>query len=540
MSTETIVPTQEIDEDFLEKAEEVMDKAIETAGQLLSDKPNIAEVILKQLLKCDPEHLGGLQLLGLCKHRMGQHAEAIELFQTALEIDPTSADNHNNIGLSYGGLGQNERAIESMKKAIELNPEQFLFLNNVALQYRHLGERETAIEYFKKAVELKPIPQVLVNMGGVYGELKDYDNAKKCFERAVDLNPNYSASHIDLAMCHHLQGNFAEGNKEYEWRFMYYPQMCHYKRAYDQKKRWNGSDSLEGKTILIYCEQGLGDGIQYIRYMPDLKKLGATVIVHCAMSLEQLIKRCDGVDQVVTRDIVNDKGEEFPEYDYQCAIMSLPHLLGHTKATGKPYIEAATPDFKKYIKEEYGDSFNIGIVWAGSPAHPHDKRRSIPLKNFKGICHTEGVRLFSLQLDAARRQYGVVCYGMGQEATLDTDASSKFEPERNIIDYCKDCDDMNLVDLTSMIQSFEDTATILAGLDMVICCDTAVAHLAGAMGVPCWLALPYNPDWRWLAEGDATDWYDSIKIFRQNKYDDWDSVFRKIESELHEKLLASK
>ena len=535
MTTETALPVQEFDEDFAERAEEIMDQAVETAGELLVEKPNVAEVILKQLLKCDPEHLGGLQLLGLCKHRMGNNAEAVEIFQTALELDPTSADNYNNIGLSYGGLDQPERAIENMKKAIELNPDQFLFLNNIALQYRNLGDRWTAIDYFQKAIEKKEMPQVMVNMGGVYGELKEYEKAQAAFERAIEVNPEYSASHVDLAMAHHLQGHFKEGNAEYEWRFQYYPQMCHYKRNYDQSKRWNGKDSLEGKTMLIYCEQGLGDAIQYIRYTKHLKDLGARVIVHCPKTLDTIIKRCEGVDATVNRDIVYNKGDEFPEYDFQCAIMSLPHLLNQERAFGEPYIKPVTEDFRKYVKEEYGESFNIGIVWAGSPAHPHDKRRSIPLKNFKGLCHTEGVRLFSLQLDVGKRRYGSVCYPSASPEKL-----SNFQEEKGVIDYCQDCDDMNLVDLTPMIQSFEDTATILAGLDLVICCDTAVAHLAGAMGVACWMAIPYNPDWRWKAEGCTTDWYDSIRIYRQPKLDDWEGVFKEIEKDLHETILQNK
>lgn len=525
-------------DEVLERADAIMDKAIETAGELLTEKPDVAEVVLKQLLKCDPEHLAGLQLLGLCKHRMGKNAEAVEIFQTTLEIDPTSGDNHNNIGLAYSGLHNTERAIEHMKKAIELKPEQFLFLNNIALQYRNKGERELAVEKLEAALAIQEFPQILINLGGVYGEMREFEKAKKAFDRAVELDPNYSAAHVDLAMLNHLQGDFKEGFKEYEWRFEYFPQMNHYKRAYDQARRWDGKASLEGKTILIYCEQGLGDTIQFVRYTKELKELGAHVILHTNDTLNDLVKRCDYVDGTVVRDIVNCKGEEFPKYDYQCAIMSLPYLLGIEKATGEPYIKPATPDFKKYIKEEYGESFNIGIVWAGSPAHPHDKRRSIPLKHFQSLYDTEGVRLFSLQLEAGRRRYGTVCYGLGAKPNKNAEKLSKFEGEEGITDYCEGCDDINLVDLTSMIQSIEDTATILAGLDLVICCDTVVAHLAGAMGVPCWMAVPFNPDWRWKKSGETTEWYDSLRLFRQTERDDWDGVFVRIKEALDEELLA--
>jgi tetratricopeptide (TPR) repeat protein len=531
MTQDTLVQN----DDVLDRADDIMDKAIETAGELLSTKPDVAEVVLKQLLKCDPEHLGGLQLLGLCKHRMGQNAEAVEIFQAALELDPTSADNHNNIGLAYSGLDNTERAIEYMSKAIELKPEQFLFMNNIALQYRNRGDRATAVEKLERALEIKEIPQMYLNLGGIYGELHELDKAKKCFSRAVELDPNYSAAHVDLAMVNHLQGNFLEGFQEYEWRFEYYPQMCHYIRSYDQARRWDGEASLEGKKFLIYCEQGLGDAIQFVRYTRELKKLGAYVILHCAPTLDDVLSRCESVDETVQRDIVYNKGDEFPSYDYQCAAMSLPYLLKIEKPTGEPYLEPATNDFNKYLAEEYGDSFNIGIIWAGSPAHPHDKRRSIPLSNFRALHETEGVKLFSLQLDVGKRKYGSVAY-----PTESPERLSAFQAERDIIDYCEGCDDMNLVDLCPMIQSFEDTATIFAGLDLVICCDTAAAHLAGAMGRPCWIALPYNPDWRWKKEGDTTEWYDSVRLFRQEERDDWTGVFEKIKVALDETLLQNK
>jgi len=528
-----IAEQDEVQDDVLERANDIMDKAIETAGELLGEKPDVAEIVLKQLLKCDPEHLAGLQLLGLCKHRMGQNAEAVEIFQTVIELDPTSADNHNNIGLAYAGLDNQDRAIENMNKAIELNSEQFLFLNNIALQYRNKGDRETAVEKLETAIKIKEIPQMYLNLGGIYGELHDFDNAKRCFDRAVELDPNYSAAHVDLAMVNHLEGNFVDGCKEYEWRFEYYPQMGHYLKQYDQSKKWNGEDSLDGKRFLIYCEQGLGDGLQFVRYARELKALGAYVIVHCAPTLKELLERHEFVDETVQRDIVYHKGDEFPEYDYQCAIMSLPHLLKIQNPTGETYLSPATCDFKKYLSDDYGETFNIGIIWAGSPAHPHDKQRSIPLKNFQSLHDTENVKLFSLQLDVAKRNYGTVAY-----PTESPERLSSFQAERNIVDYCEGCDSMGLVDLTPMIQSFEDTATILAGLDLVICCDTATVHLAGAMGVPCWVAIPYNPDWRWKKSGDTTEWYDSVRLFRQSERENWAGVFANIQEALDEKLLS--
>lgn len=509
----------------VERAKKIMDEAADRAAELLETKPAVAEIILKQLLRVDPEHSAGLQLLGLAKHRLGRNTEAVEIFQTALELDPYNADNYNNIGLAYAGLQNNQRAIENIKKAIELDPAKYLFLNNLALQYRLIGDHKAAVATLEHALSLQPdSPQMWTNLGGLYGELKQIDRSIQCFTKATDIDPAYSAAYVDLAFAHHLLGEWEEGFESYEWRFEYFDQMKFYKRSYDQTKRWNGRNSLKDKTILIYAEQGLGDCIQFMRFIPELKKKGCKVIVHCPLGLDSLIRRFEGVDGTTNRDIVNNTGDPFPEYDYQCAMMSLPYLLQSFEFSGKPYVEAVTPNFRKFVDEEYGPSLKVGIVWAGSPAHPHDQRRSIPLKHFRWLYETPGVKLFSLQFDTRPRRYG-----------FDMRPGS----EGKIVDYSEGCENMKLVDLTTMIQSMEDTATILAGLDLVICCDTAVAHLAGAMGVPCWVLIPFNPDWRWCISGDTTVWYDSLKLFRQSDRNNWEEVMSRVQKELNETLLQN-
>ena len=516
-----------------DKANKVMNDAIEKAGEFLETKPSISEIICKQILKCDPEHLGALQLLGLAKHRLCQNAEAIEIIQTALDIDPTCADNHNNLGLAYSGLENHERAIEYIKKAIDLNPKQYLFYNNLALQYRLIENYEQSIETMKQAIEMFPgSPQMWTNLGGLYGEIKDVDESIRCFETALKYEPSYSAAHIDLACSYFLKKEWKLGFEEYEWRFDYFSQMSYYKKSYDQDKRWNGRNSLQGKKLLIYAEQGLGDTVQFIRYVPKLKELGAHVTIHCSPNLDPLLKRFEGVDKTMNRDIVSGNGDEFPEYDYQCCMMSLPYLLKDFNITGNPYIKSATQNFKKFIDDEYGtENLKVGIVWGGSPSHPYDRRRSIPLKEFLPIYEMEGVKLFSLQFDTRPRKHGL-SHDLGFDMRPGSDGK--------IVDLAEGCEDMQLVDLTTMIQSFEDTCTILEGLDLLISCDTSVCHLAGAMGKPCWMCLPYNPDWRWGIEGNTTEWYDSLRIFRQPARHDWKSVFEEVKKELNETILSNK
>jgi tetratricopeptide (TPR) repeat protein len=539
----------------LDKADDIMSEAVEKAGELMSEKPRVAEIILKQLLKCDPEHLAGLQLLGLCKHRMGENEEAVEIIQTALDLDPGCADNWNNLGLAYAGMETHDRAIAAIQKAIALKPNQFLFKNNLALQYRAVGDFAKAVETMRAAIASEERPQLWLNLGGIYGEMRDIAASKECFERAAELDPSFPAAHVDLAFVYHLSGDWQSGFREYEWRFLYYPQMQFYLNAFDRDKLWGGVGSrdgcwqhyekgpdhdLTGKTLLVYGEQGMGDIIQFSRFAKRLRDEGAKVVMHVPGALASVVSRIDGVAGVNTRDIFKNAGEEFPPYDYQISLMSAPHLLGVKEITGEPYISPTTTAFRDHMKQVYPDTFNVGVVWAGNPSHPHDRKRSIPLKHLQPIHDVPGVRLFSLQMDLRKRQYGATYRSMTDAgANVNDPCNDMFQGVKGIVDYCEGCDGFKLTDLTQMIQSFEDTCTILAGLDMVICCDTATAHLAGAMGVPVWVMVPYNPDWRWGLAGDTTMWYDSMRLFRQTERDDWAGVAERVTGELREVVLQN-
>jgi tetratricopeptide (TPR) repeat protein len=525
------------EEEVLERYNDIVDDAIDKAGELLNNKPRIAELILKQLLRVDSENLSGLQLLGLCKQRLGEYEESIEIIKTVLELDPTNSDNWNNLGLAYGGLDKNDKAIECIQKACDLTEKNWLYKNNLALQYRAKGDYENAEKYLKEAIESDETAPLWINLAGVYGEQLMLDEAEKCCEKAIRLDPNSAGAYIDLAYIYFHKGNFEKGFSAYEWRFLYYPQMRYYLNAFDMSKVWDGSQDLNGKRVLIYGEQGIGDIIQFARYAKELKKLGAHVIINCPSRIDSLMKKIEGVDETNNKDITIESKEKFPDYDYQFSIMSFPYLLNKKEICGEPYIKIETDSFKEYMKEEYGSALKVGIVWAGSPVHPHDRRRSIHLKHFKSLSETDNVKLFSLQMDTRPRQYGIRFY---DSSTIDPTGCENFQNNENIVDYNEDCEDMKVVDLTNMIQTYEDTAVILTGLDLVICCDTSVAHLAGAMGVPVWLAVAYNSDWRWTLEGDKTAWYDSMKLYRQTEKNNWEDVFERMQKDLNEIVLQNK
>ena len=500
-----------------EDAERIVNEAIVKGREMIAANPPFAEIILRQVLRCVPDHPDGLLLYGLVKHRMGKHVEAIEVIQTAIELSPNNSDNYNNIALAYACLGQFDKAIQNLEKAVSLKPDHHLYMNNLALQYRQVGRYAEAIELLGRSLDHEKTAQILTNLGGIHGELKNLDAALACFREAVQIDPTCSAAHVDLAYCNHLLGRWDEGFKEYEWRFEYFPQLQFYKTTYDQSKRWDGTTSVEGKRILLYGEQGLGDLIHFSRYIKNLKERGAYTILHCSPVLKKMMDRCPWIDQTIVRDIVTGHGgDEFPDYDLQCSTMSLPYLLGSAACDGKPYLTVPEPKEPVDVFDAYKDKFKIGIVWAGSPNHPKDNARSVQLNQFRKLHDLPGVKLFNLQLDTRKRLY-------------------RFNSE--VVDLTAGADDLKIVDLAPLIKDFDDTAYLISQLDLVVVVDTSVLHLAGAIGAPCWALIPYNPDWRWQISGETTHWYDSVRLFRQDNPHSWDSTFDRVTEALRETLL---
>ena len=217
-----------------ERADGIMDAAVQKASELILLNPFMAEIVCKQLLRCNPEHPDGLHLLGLAKHRLGKHVEAIEVIQTAIELHPDNVDNYNNIALAYACINEFDRAIVNLKKAIELKPGNPLYLNNLALQYRNLDQHEKAVEVTREALEIEEKAEIWTNLGGIYGEMRNLDESEKCYKRAMEIDPDYAAAHVDQTHVHFLRGDWEEAHKEHEWRFKYFGQLSHYLDKYDQ------------------------------------------------------------------------------------------------------------------------------------------------------------------------------------------------------------------------------------------------------------------------------------------------------------------
>ncbi len=468
------------------------------------------EVLLEQALKVQPDNLEALQLLGLMQHGMQNFEKATETFSKCLSIDPDNPENLNNLALCKSNLGKYDEAIDLIKKALDLKSDTGYLYSNLGLQYRHIENLEEAIFYFQKALELTPTAMTWCVLGGCYGEMKDLDKAKECFEKALEIEPEFDGGHVDLASVYMMTNEYEKAWSHYEYRYSVYPQLKIFKIIFEPEKKWDGSDP-KGKRILVHGEQGNGDYIHFIRYVKSLRDLGAYVILHCDKSFERLYAPlADELFMIDPNQIppYNKRGDfSMPFYDYHCSVMSLPHLLQMKNIPVSPYLEVN----EKLDLSEYDKFFKIGIAWSGNPQHPNDKYRSCELVKFLGIHNIPNVKLFSLVTDIRPRMY-------------------KFQKEP--IDLAAGSSEMKIIDMSSIIKDFYDTATILNSLDLIITVDTSVLHLAGALGRPTWGLIPWSPDWRWGLTGESSVWYSSVKLFRQKEKNNWNELFQRLENEV--------
>jgi tetratricopeptide (TPR) repeat protein len=458
-----------------------------------------AELIASQLLRVVPDNIQALQLYGLVLLRLQKYAEATEVLDQSLQLDAANAESLNNLALCYLHTNKPKEAYDAICEAVSYDSNNFNFYNNAGIILRAMGKNDEAIETFRHALKLKPDDvRLWENLGSVLGSSLQLDKAIECFHTCLKLNPDSLSAKVDLAYAYHLKGEWEKAWPYYEFRLKYWHQSGrHTGRFYDMyppAKAWDGSD-LSGKTICLYCEQGFGDLIQFIRFAPFLKSLGATVVIDAPPSLASLFAPYGIVRGTYTED-----------YDVHCSVLSLPYLLKLTpEQYWVPYLFQAQPvlDMK-----DYAGQFKIGVVWAGNPGHPNDANRSCHLKHFREMSKLPGVTLFSFQKEKSKRAYASM-------------------PDIEI-DLADNCDDMRLIDMSEFLTDFQATANLLKQMDLIICVDTSVLHLAGALEIPVWGLLAFNPDWRWTIKGDRSVWYPSLRLFRQSKPGDWDSVFAEV------------
>ena len=428
--------------------------------------------------------------LALRYHREGNLDYAKYVYQHVLGIDPQNADALHLLGVSVYQSEQYDIAINLITQAIQIDSTKPLFFTNLGNAFQKQGKLEKSVQAYQKAIQIQPgYAEAYFNLGNSLREQGKLKESTQAYQKAIQIQPDYADAHFNLAMLLLLQGQFVEGWEKYEWRWD--SSLKSQKRNF-KRPLWDGT-SLSRKSILIYAEQGFGDSIQFARYI-DLFPDTATIIVACQPELKSLLKSIERIDTLVT------KGEDIPNFDFHAPIVSLPHIFGtvlETIPAKTPYLYPdKNPDFS-FLSDDERD-LKVGIAWAGSPTHINDRNRSISLNNFKCLLDIKGCEFFSLQVG---------------------------EHHRDI----KQCGYSRIIkDLGKQFTNFHHTASVILQLDLVISVDTAVVHLAGALGKPVWTLLPFIPDWRWMLNRSDSPWYPSMTLFRQRKRGDWHSVFQEI------------
>lgn len=457
----------------------------------------------QRLLTLNPADYDAHNNLGVLLQESGRLGEAIEHLRKATEIDPRNASGLNNLGVALSEARRLEESAACYNRALALAPDFTIVWNNLGNALRGLGRSRDAAVALQTAIRLRPdYAEAYNNLAITYAQLEDSQAAMKAFDQSLFLRPDYPEAHMNRGLQHLLLGDFKRGWADYEWRW--HEKLL--KPRYAHLKRWDGSNVV-GKRVLLYYEQGLGDTFNFIRYATELKARGAHVIFECQPVLRQILACTPGIDQFVIR------GDKLPPADVGAPLLSLPGVLESdldTLPAKIPYIFTA-PDLIAKWRERLAHvaGFRIAIVWQGNPNHRGDWKRSIPLAKFQTLAKIPGISFISLQK------------GHGEEQLQSL--KDRF-PVLTFPELGKDED------------GFLRTAAILKNIDLVICADTSIAHLAGAMGIPAWVLLPVAPDWRWLLSREDTPWYPALRLFRQKKLHDWDAVFADVAVALHQLL----
>jgi tetratricopeptide (TPR) repeat protein len=489
---------------------------------------NEAETLYKKILEVEPKKANAIHLLGVIAYQKGNYQDAVEKINQAIKIMPKIAVFHVNLGNALQDLQQFAEAVASYENAISLNPDLAEAHFNRATSLQALKQLTAAVKSYDRAISIKPNyeeaysnrgialkdlrelnaavasfntaialkadnAKTYSNLGNAQQELMLLDAAIKSFNKAVSLKLDYAEANFNKSLLLLLTGDFVEGLKFYESRWSQ-KDFSKLKRNFSQPL-WLGEQSLSGKTILLHAEQGLGDTIQFCRYVKMVAKLGGKVVLEVQKPLMKLLN-----DFTVDLTLIS-KGDPLPHFDFHCPLLSLP-LAFKTDLMSIPceasYLQAE-PQRIVYWKDRLkGEKFKIGIAWQGSHLTKIDIGRSFELRLFREIAALPNVQLVSLQK------------GYGSE-------QMKNMPQG-----------MEVVDLGDELDSdgaFLDSAAVMMNLDLVITSDTALAHLAGALGVKTWVALKYVPDWRWLLNREDSPWYPSMTLYRQEKMGDWVTLF---------------
>ena len=453
-----------------------------------------AEAAYRKCVAIRPDHARGHGNLGFTLNELNRPKDAQAAYEKSLKLCPDLAEVHHNLGNLLREDDRLADAIVRYDRALQIRPDYGKAWINRGIALMAQGRLDEAIADLERGVGLRPdLPDSHTSLGAALSVVQRFDEALAAYERALTLNGEHAEAGWNQSLIHLLRGDYERGFAAYEWRW----KCKRTKRVPNfSEPRWDGTP-LKGRTILLYGEQGLGDTLQFIRYAPMVKALGGRVIVNCQNALIRLLTRTPGIDGLV------GWGATPPKFDTWIPLLSLPGIFGTRVDSIPTPIPYVFPDpklvahWRRQLVPLRG--VKVGIAWQGSPRHAWDRHRSVALKLFESLARIEGIHLVSLQkhrgseqIDAAGKSFPVLSFG-----PLLDEASGPFM----------------------------DTAAIIANLDLVITVDSAMAHLAGALGTPAWVALANTPDWRWGLDRAGSVWYPTHRLFRQPKFGDWLSVF---------------
>jgi tetratricopeptide (TPR) repeat protein len=475
-------------------------------GKAFKDQGKLEEAVVcyQRALELNPEYAEAHSNLGNVYNIQKNLEEAVSCYRRALRLKPDFTEVHNNLGNALQAQGKVDEAISAYLQALELKPDYAEAHFNLGNVFREQSKLDDAVNCYRRALELKPdYPEALGNLGNTFRLQGKLEEAVECLQRVVKLNPDYADAQGNLSLLLLARGDYERGWLKYEWRW----KTKQLKEPTFSQPRWDGSP-LGAQTIVLHAEQGFGDTLQFIRYAALVKKRNptATVVLKCQSQLVRLLEHCPGIDY-----LAGTEGD-LPRFHVHCPLLSLPTVLKTTVTTipaEVPYLSAEAA-LVQHWRSWFGarSGLRIGITWQGRTGPGEHLKRNIPLQLILALAEQiPGISLISLQKGATAAEFA----GCNARVTVLVPGP----------------------DIDSTNGAFVDTAAIMTNLDLIISSDTAVPHLAGALGVPVWLALPFAADWRWLIGRTDSPWYPAMRLFRQKTAGDWDTVFGELAAELY-------
>ena len=460
-----------------------------------------AEKILTNLLAHDPEYIPGYLSLGLVYEQNKNLDKAIDCYKAAIKIDPKEIKAYLSLATLYKQEKKYGEAIKVYQQGLVNNPSNHFILSNLGNLFYLQHKYEDAIISHQRAIKAEPQSHIVhFNFANTLLSAGKYSEAVEMYKKTIQINPNFYRSRINLGTTLLSMSNFDEGFKEYNNRIY---EDKNFKNILHKKNQiWNGQN-IENKKILVVAEDGLGNTLQFSRYLEILSQLNCKIIFKCQEELHHLFEDMLYIAELVSLD------NDYDDFEYWVPLQNLVYLLTPDLNSNCPFPSSLKIDDNKLLEWEtliaVNDNVKIGLNWHGSNLNPRVASNTVTLDKFNNIVKNPNATFISLQKGAPVSDI------------------EKFKLEENIINY-----DL-LMDTGS--KKFLDTAAIVKYLDLVITTDTSIAHLAGSLGTQTWLLLPKVSDWRWLNSKDETIWYDNVRIYRQKIQGDWSDVFARVEKD---------